>query len=817
MLISLNWLKQYINFDYTVREITDMLTQSGLEVEGIEDFESIPGGLKDLIIGEVKEVHQHPDADKLKLTKVDTGNGNLKKIVCGAPNVEQGQKVIIAPVGTTLYPKGGEPLKIKKSKIRGEESEGMICAEDEIGLGDKHEGIVVLDTQKPNGTPAAEYFEIERDVIIEIGLTPNRADAASHMGVARELKAIFGMEEGFDKEHHQLRYPKTDHFKPDNESFYIDIEIENPEACPRYNGLTISNITVKPSPHWLQNRLRAIGLNPVNNIVDATNFVLHELGQPLHAFDANKISGNKVIVKTLPQGTNFVTLDSKERKLNDSDLMICNEKAPMCIAGVFGGLDSGVTADTTHIFLESAYFNPDYVRKTAQTHGLKTDASFRFERGTDPDITLYALKRAAMLIQNLAGGEISSHAHDEYVRHIENFEVHLSYKNLDRLIGKKINRETIRNILRYLDISITKEHDKGLDLAVPPYRVDVQREADVVEEILRIYGYNRITTGKYPGAGYLAQHAQVEDDKIKNRVSDMLSHSGFYEILNNSLTRPDFAESLNQHAHVEIVNKLSNELGVLRQNLMYSGLEAILHNINRKQRDLKFYEFGRIYENEGGQNNFANFHEKDILGIWITGNKNPESWLTPSQKAGFYDISAAAEKVLESLGICSGLSKEAIKDDDMFMQGLAISRQQKTLVRLGLINSRLSRSADIDQPVYYAWFDWQQVVSQLQTTMQYREIPKYPEVRRDLSLILDKHIKFEEIKALARQTEDQLLYDIDVFDVYEGENIGENHKSYALKFILQDPEKTLTDQQIDQVMNKMMETFEQKLGAIIRK
>jgi phenylalanyl-tRNA synthetase beta chain len=806
MKISLNWLKEYMDLPEPASEVASLLTRSGLEVEGVEEVESIKGGLKGLVIGEVLTCGKHPDADKLSLTTVDIGQGTVSPIVCGASNVRAGQKVVVATVGATLYPTQGEPFSIKKAKIRGEVSEGMICAEDEIGLGTSHEGILVLDTNLPNGSPAAGYFNLESDYVLEIGLTPNRADAASHVGVVRDLKALL-------KRPYQL--PSVEEFRVDNHHLTISVSVENTEACPRYCGLTLSNLTVKESPEWLRRRLEAIGLSPINNVVDVTNFVLHELGQPLHAFDADQIKGGTVIVKTLPEGTPFVTLDGQERKLAASDLMICNAEEPMCIAGVFGGVQSGVKPETTRIFLESAYFSADYVRKTSQHHGLKTDASFRFERGTDPNLPLYALKRAALLIQEVAGGEISSDIVDVYTQPVLPTEISVTYRNIDRLIGKSIDRPTIREILENLDINVLEQKEDGLRLSVPPYRVDVTREADVVEEILRIYGFENIEIAPHLSASFLAEFPAVDRNKLQLRITQSLAARGFHEIITNSLTKPAYAEAIRPFGYalgedVQILNKLSEDLGVMRQTLLFSGLEALAYNINRRQKNLRTFEFGKLYYKKEGR-----YVEKNRFSLFVTGSRQAESWQAPTRPAEFHDLSAAVSQVLSQLNVKSLSSRPAEKG--VWQYGLTYQVNKKDVVTFGLLHAQLAKLADVKQAVFYADFDWDYLSKQYRDDLVVEELSKYPEVRRDLSLVIDKTVTFEEIKNLALKYERNLLRSVNVFDVYEGENIGKEKKSYSVSFILQDNSQTLTDQVIDRTMQKLIATFEKELNAIIRK
>ena len=804
MKISLNWLKEYIAFQEKPEAVSDLLTQSGLEVEGLEDYESIKGGLQGLIIGDVLTCEKHPNADKLKKTTVNIGNDVVVPIVCGAPNVAAGQKVVVAPVGTELYPSEGDSFKIKKVKIRGEVSEGMICAEDEIGLGDEHDGIMELDTELPAGTSAADYFQTENDKIIEIGLTPNRADATSHIGVARDLKALLDT---------PVKWPSVEKFSIDDNSLSIPVTVENTEACPRYSSLTITNVTVKDSPDWLQSRLKSIGLAPISNIVDITNFVMHELGQPMHAFDADKIIGGKVIVKTLPKGSKFTTLDEKERTLRAHDLMICNEKEGMCIGGVFGGTKSGITEATKNVFLESAYFSPSYIRKTAQHHGLKTDASFRYERGTDPNMTVFALKRAAMLIKEIAGGSISSEISDIYPERIEDFKIKVVYKNIDRLIGKVIDRDRIEKILTNLDISLSEKDSEGFLATVPPYRVDVQRQADIIEEILRIYGFNNVELPAYLNSDFLAEHDIKSNFNLRYNSAELLAALGFNEIMTNSLTKETYAEetkSLDEVQNVLILNKLSEDLGTLRQSLVFTGLEVVAHNINRKQSDLKLFEYGTIYKL-----NSDNYSEQDRLSLFITGNKTGESWLGATEKIEFHDLYAVVRKILNKFSV-DGLETKVVHDGFM-SYGLSLIKGDKNLVTLGLLNNSITKLCGVTKEIFYADFDWKQLVAEKPTKLKIKEISKYPAVRRDLSLVIGKNVSFEEIQNIAQKNGGALVKEINVFDVYQGDKIDQNKKAYAMSFTLQDVKKTLTDKIIDKTMKRLISSFERELNAHIRK
>lgn len=805
MKISLNWLKDYIELADTPEVIGKTLTDTGLEVEGIEEFETVKGGLQGIVIGEVLTCEKHPDADKLKITTVDIGNGTISPIVCGAPNVAAGQKVIVATVNSTLYPTGGEPFKIKKAKIRGEVSEGMICAEDEIGLGQSHDGIMILNTDLPNGTPASQYFNLENDYVFEIGLTPNRSDAASHIGTARDLKAATG---------NDITWPSVDEFMQDNSSFEIKVSVENTEACPRYSGLTITDIKVADSPDWLKNRLKAIGLAPINNVVDVTNYVLHELGQPLHAFDASKIAGNKVIIKTATEGDKFKTLDEVDRTLKSSDLMICDgDGKGMCIAGVFGGINSGVTENTTSVFLESAYFSPDFVRKTGQHHQLKTDASFRFERGTDPEITVYALKRAALLIKEIAGGKISSEITDIYPSKIEPFEVSVKYKNILRLIGQDIPKERIHTILERLDIKLKDATNEGFLAIIPPYRVDVQREADVIEEILRVYGFNNIEIPASIGTDFLADFPKTDRTKLQAKVTESLVGKGFYEVLTNSLTKSGYSEndsSLNAEENVVILNKLSEDLGVMRQSMLYSLLEVSMHNINRKQTDLKIFEFGKTYKKIEGK-----YKERTHLAIAITGNKEGEHWLAKTEKVSFHDLSAVVNQIISSF-TTKRLTSNVVHNDP-YDYALQFELNNKVLATLGKVKRQILKQSGLKQDLFFADIDWDLLLKQSNNNIVFEEVSKFPEVRRDLSLVLDKSVSFDEVLSLAESKERKLLKGVNVFDVYEGDKIDAGKKAYAMSFILQDKDKTLTDKVIDKVMDNLMNSFENELGALIRK
>ncbi|HYG00909.1 MAG TPA: phenylalanine--tRNA ligase subunit beta [Chryseosolibacter sp.] len=804
MTISYNWLKQYIDIPESAEEIGKVLTSTGLEVEKVEAFETVKGGLKGLVIGEVLTCEKHPNADKLSVTTVDVGTGTASRIVCGASNVAAGQKVVVALPGTTIYPTNGESFTIKLAKIRGEQSEGMICAEDEIGLGESHAGIMVLNTTAANGTPAAEYFKIESDYIIEIGLTPNRADAASHIGVARDIKAA---------KKRTLKLPSVDGFKTDNQKLTIPVVVENTDACPRYSAVTISNVKVTDSPAWLKNRLLSIGITPINNIVDITNFICHELGQPMHAFDADQIKGGKVLVKTLPAGTKFTTLDQKERTLTGNDLMICNAEEPMCIAGVFGGVKSGITTATKNVFLESAYFSPNFVRKTAMHHQLKTDASFRYERGTDPNITVYAMKRAALLIKEIAGGEISSAVIDIYPSRIENRTIEVKDKNVNRLIGKDIPREDVFSILSALDIEVIEKRDDRYTVSVPPYRVDVIQEADIVEEILRIYGFNNIELKNAASTDYFADFPVKSFDKFKRFVGELLVGNGFYEIWTNSLTNAAYQEKTKvtfEGETVEILNKLSEEQGVLRQSMLFTGLEVCSYNINRRQKDLKLYEFGKTYYKKDGK-----YKEDECLALYMTGNVETENWQRKTISSSYYDLAQQVSHVLNKCGLAT--TKQESVQDQLFDYGVKILLRDKVIGKAGKVKSSILKEFGIRQDLFYAELNTSLLFNGASPKLVIREVPKFPEVKRDLSLVLDAPVRFDEIQNLVLETEKKLIKEIIAFDVYEGENIPKGKKAYALSFTLLDENKTLTDQEIDKTMEKLMSAFEKKLGAVIRK
>ncbi len=810
MKISYNWLKQFIDIDWDAEKTGELLTDLGLEVEGIEKFESLKGGLSGVITGKVLEVYKHPNADKLSVTKVDLGDGKPVQIVCGAPNVAAGQIVPVATIGTVLYDKEGKEFKIKKGKIRGEESFGMICAEDELGLGDNHDGIMVLDETLEIGKPVSEIFDIETDDVFEIGLTPNRADAMSHLGVARDLKA--GLKHL--KISTTFNTPSVSKFNIDSKTLPIQVEVVDKDKCLRYAGITIKGVKIGKSPDWIQNRLKAIGLSPINNIVDITNYVMHELGQPLHAFDAEKIHGHKIIVKTAEKGDKLITLDGVERELHPDDLIIYNEKSPMVIAGVFGGIDSGVSDETTDIFIESAYFDPVTVRKAAKRHALNTDSSFRFERGIDPDMTLFALKRAVTLIKEYADAEIVTDVIDIYPHKIEPFKISLSYNYLNTLVGNEIDKNVIKNILASLEIKITSETDFGLNLEVPPYRVDVRRPADIVEEILRVYGYNQVEFSTKINASVEASD-KFASYKLENILAEQLRSNGFTEIMSNSLTTPKYIElsaSVNKDTSVEILNPLSQDLSVLRQSLLFSALESVLYNVNRKKTDLKLFEFGKVYNKYGE----GKYQEDKHLSVCITGNVNVENWILPDKVTDYYYIKGIVQAVLERFGIKDYRIKPG-KNPDLTDE-VVFEINKNKIVSLGKVTSKILKHFGLSKPVYFADFNWDKLLEIIKQSskVSYKEIPKYPAVRRDLALELDKNVRFKDLYDAAFDAEKKILAGVDLFDVYEGEKIDEGKKSYALSFILQDKHKTLNDKQIDKVMQRIFQSFEKKFKAKLR-
>lgn len=818
MNIAFSWLKDYIDIDLTPQEVGNILTQTGLEVGSIEEVESIKGGLKGLVIGEVVTCEPHPDSDHLSKTTVNVGSGEFLPIVCGAPNVKAGQKVVVATVGTTLYD-GDKEFKIKKSKIRGVESMGMICAEDEIGLGTSHDGIMVLDSNAIVGTSAAKYFNVESDYVIEVDLTPNRIDGASHIGVARDLAA-------FLKKDREVSYkrPSIDSFKVDNNKLVIDVDLINSNACRRYAGVTISDIEIKESPLWLQKKLRTIGLTPINNVVDVTNFVLFETAQPLHAFDVSEIKGDKIIVDTLESGTKFVTLDNVERELHSDDLMICNGNSePMCIGGVFGGAKSGVKSSTKSIFLESAWFDSVYIRKTARRHGLNTDASFRFERGVDPNGVIYALKRAALLIKEVAGGNISSNIVDIYPEPAKYFDVELKLSSVKRLIGIDIPVKQIENILKSLEIEVIEGNSEKLVLKVPPYRVDVQREADVIEEILRIYGYNNVEPDTHVNST-IQYTPRPNPEKAKNQIADLLVANGYNEIWSNSLTKVSYYEgldNLSEKKSVNIVNPLSQDLSAMRQTLMFGGLEAISRNTKFQNSDLKLFEFGNTYfKNEaiGSENALSKYCEEYNLSLFVTGNKNGENWTSPSIPTSFFVLKSDVENILRKLGFNIDKLKIESFSNDLIDEGLSYQRGDgKVIVELGFVKKLFRKQAEIDNDVYFANFNWDFVLQQIGNhKISFAGLPKFPSVRRDLALLVDESVTFSQLKNIALKAERNLLRSVNIFDVYKGDKLPKGKKSYALSFILRDDEKTLNDQLIEKTMQRFIALFEREVGAMLR-
>lgn len=819
MNISYNWLKKYINTDVAPEELAKILTSIGLETGSTEKVQTVKGGLEGLVVGHVLTCVPHENSDHLHVTTVNVGQGEPLQIVCGAPNVAAGQKVIVATIGTVLYD-GDESFTIKRSKIRGVESFGMICAEDEIGVGTSHDGIMVLPDDTPVGMPAKEYFHVEDDTLIEVDITPNRVDAASHYGVARDLAAWCTLNDPEVK----LTKPSVEDFRIDNNELPVPVEVRNPEACPRYSGLTIRGVHVQESPEWLQNALRTIGLRPINNVVDVTNYVLHEMGQPLHAFDVAKIKGGKIIVGNVPQGTEFVTLDGVTRKLDAADLMICNAEEPMCIAGVFGGLDSGVTESTTDVFLESAYFNPVSIRKTARRHGLNTDASFRYERGCDPNNTLYILKRCAMLVQEVAGGQISSDIVDVKSADFPPFRVEFSLQNCRNLIGKHLERQTVETILAALEIGMERVDDDKYILQVPTYRVDVQRECDVIEDILRIYGYNNVELSNSLHSN-LSFAQKPESHRVQTKLSEQLTACGFNEILNNSLTKTgyyDNGQTYKAENCVKLMNPLSKDLGVLRQTLLFGGLETIAHNANRKNADLKLYEFGNCYyyhaERRDPEKTLAAYSEAYRLALWITGNKTAQTWVRPEEKSTFFELKAYVGNLFRRLGIDpDGLHTEPAANE-LFAEGVNLySKRKRLLGFIGIVSPKTRKDFDIDNDVFYAELEWQALLDEYKDARtRYTELPRFPEVKRDMALLIDQGVKFGDLQQAAFQAERKLLKHVNLFDVYEGKHIEAGKKSYAISFILQDTQKTLTDKQIDAIMDKLRKTFEDKFGATLR-
>lgn len=820
MNISYNWLKEYVDFDLTPEEVSAALTSIGLETDGVEEVQSIKGGLEGLVVGEVLTCEPHPNSDHMHITTVDLGEGEPVQIVCGAANVAAGQKVIVATLGTKLYD-GDQSFTIKKSKLRGVESNGMICAEDEIGVGTSHDGIIVLPQDVVPGTLAKDYYNIKSDYVFEVDITPNRADACSHYGVARDLYAWL-VQNGYQTSLHR---PETSEFKVDNHDMDIDVVVENTEACPRYAGVAIKNVTIKESPEWLQNKLRLIGVRPVNNIVDITNYILHAYGQPMHCFDADKIKGGKIVVKTCQEGTKFVTLDEVERKLSERDLMICNAEEPMCIAGVFGGLDSGTTEATKDVFLESAYFHPTWVRKTARRHGLSTDSSFRFERGIDPNGTIYALKEAAILVKELAGGEIASDIKDNYPAPVADFAVELSYGYVNSLVGKVIPAETIKSIVTSLEMKIVAETAEGLSLSIPAYRVDVQRPCDVVEDILRIYGYNNV---EIPTSLKSSLNVEGEVDKsvkLQNLVSEQLVGCGFNEILNNSLTAASYYDGLETYKPenlVRVMNPLSNDLNVMRASLLFGGLECIQHNANRKNADLRFFEFGNCYhfnaEKKNPEKLLAAYSEELHLGLWLTGKYISNSWAHPDMNSSVYELKAYVLNIFSRLGVNLGAMVFGNLSDDIYSVAISIhTRGGKLVATFGVLSKKLQKAFDIDNEVYYADINWKELMKAIKgKKVTYTEISKFPAVKRDLALLIDKKVQFAEIEKIAYETDKKLLKSVELFDVYEGKNLEAGKKSYAVSFVLQDENATLNDKQIDKLMQKLIANLQNKLDAKLR-
>ncbi len=819
MRISYNWLKHYVAYEGSPEALSVLLTDCGLEVEALEKHEAVRGGLRGVVTGKVLSCTPHPNADKLTLTRVDAGEGRILPIVCGAPNVAEGQTVLVALTGSVLHTPAGA-VTIKKTNIRGEVSEGMICAEDELGLGDSHEGIMVLPGDVPAGMDAAEYFNLDNDWIFEIGLTPNRIDAASHTGVARDVAAVVNHQQG--KKALSVTWPDVSGFKPDNTGVLIPVAIEDPDACMRYSSLTISNIDVRESPGWLQDKLKAIGLKPVNNVVDITNFVLHELGQPLHAFDLEAVDGDQVIVKKSPKGTVFETLDEEKLELTGDDLMICNRKEPMCMGGILGGIRSGVTESTRAIFLESACFDPVTIRRSSKHHGLKTDASFRFERGADPDMTVFALKRAAMLIKEVTGGIITSGVHDVYPKKIRPASFKVNYANIRTLIGKDIPAKQIQSILTDLDFEIMASTGETLSVRVPTYRVDVTREADVVEEILRIYGYNNVDVPEKMHASIVVS-PKPDKEQFQNAVSDMLTARGFNEIMNNSLTKATYYQGRGCDAgrSIPIQNPLSQDLNVLRQTLLHGGLESIAYNRNRKIQDMKLYEFGNVYEKTTGKDHsgpLEGYRERMLLALFMTGKRQPESWHEPASMLDFFDLKNAVYTILQRMGVHARMIKtESVRAPERFAYGTDLFVEGKHLARMGLLSKELTQTADIRDEVLYAMIEWDTLIQIAgKQPLIYREVPRFPEVRRDLALLLDARVPFSDIEQIAGRVEKKILKEVNLFDVYKDEKLGQNKKSYAVSFVFQDENKTLTDKEVDRIMEKLARAFTQKLEAIIR-
>ena len=816
MNISYKWLKEYVDFDLTPQEVCDALTSTGLEVDALEEVQSIKGGLKGLYVGKVLTCEAHPNSDHLHVTTVDLGKGEPSQIVCGAPNVAAGQKVIVADLGCVLYD-GDQEFVIKKSKLRGVESNGMICAEDEIGIGNDHSGIIVLPEDAVVGTPAAEYYHLESDWLIEVDITANRADGLSHWGVARDLYAWL-MSNGHETQMHR---PDCSKFKVDNHDLPVEVVIENQEACKRYACVSITDCEVKESPDWLKNKLTTVGLRPINNIVDITNYIMMAYGQPLHCFDADMVKGHKIVVKTMPEGTPFQTLDGVEHKLSDRDLAICNAEDPMCIAGVFGGKGSGTYETTKNVVLESAYFHPTWIRKSARRHGLSTDASFRFERGVDPNGTIYALQQAAILCQELAGGKVSMDICDVYPEPIKNAVVDLSYEYVNNLIGKVITPGIIKFLCRALDIEVKFENAQGLTLEIPAYRVDVQRPCDVVEDILRIYGYNNVEIPTQLKSSLVIKGDEDQKHKLANLVSEQLVGEGFNEILNNSLSKSSYYED-KQDTLVHIMNPLSSDLNVMRQTLLFGGLESIQHNVNRKRQNLRFFEFGNVYtfnpEKQNDDEPMQAYKEQYHAALWVTGKRVEGSWAHKNEDSSFYELSASVENILRRIGVKPGMIVRKKSENDIFSAGLTIeNRGGKTLVEMGIITKKLQKQFGLDNPVYYAELNWTALMKVIKKNeVLYTEISKFPPVSRDLALLVDNSVEFAQIEQIARQTEKKLLKNVELFDVYEGDKLPAGKKSYAVNFILQDEEKTMGDKQIDAIMQKLIANLKKQLNAELR-
>lgn len=822
MKISYKWLKEYVDFDLTPEQVSVALTSTGLEVGGLEEVETIRGGLKGLYVGKVLTCETHPNSDHLHVTTVDLGKEEPQQIVCGAPNVAAGQKVIVADLGCVLYD-GDKEFTIKRSKLRGVESLGMICAEDEIGVGNSHDGIIVLPEDAKTGMPAAEYYHLESDWVIDIDITANRADALSHYGVARDLYAWL-RQNGHET---RLHRPGCEAFAADNHDLPIDVTIENTDACRRYACLSITDCEVKESPQWLKDKLNVIGLRPINNIVDITNYIMMSYGQPMHCFDADMVTGRHIIVKDKNEGKKFVTLDGEEHTLGEHDLAICNAKEPMCIAGVFGGKGSGTYETTRNVVLESAYFHPTWIRKSARRHGLSTDASFRFERGIDPNGTIYALKQAAILCKELAGGKVSMEIRDEYPTKMEDFPVRLNYEYCDRLIGKKLGKNAIKSIVSSLEMQILEEDQEGLNLLVPAYRVDVQRPCDVVEDILRIYGYNNVEIPAELKSSLTIAGEADKNHHHENNISEQLVGEGFHEILNNSLTQTSYYEKTEMNAYpwektVKVMNPLSSDLGVMRQTLLFGGLESIRRNINRKAQNLKFFEVGNVYSYDQGkwsEESPVKAYVQDYhLALWVTGKRVQGSWLHAEEETTFYELKAYVENILRRLGIAQGTLVSETSGNNIFSKGLSLkNRAGKTLAEMGILSQQILKRFDISQKVYYAELDWAGLMKAIRKNkLQFHEISKFPSVSRDLALLIDKNIEFCQIEEIARQSEKKLLKQVELFDVYEGKNLPEGKKSYAVNFILQDETKTLNDKAIDAIMQKLIKNLTNKLGAELR-